>query len=290
VAEALVSARPNPDRSPFVAVKESAMPTSPNTISTLIFDIDGTLVDSVDLHARAWHEAFAHFGFQLRVEDIRAQIGKGGDLVIAAFVPEPQLERLQEPLANFRHELFLRKYLPQVKGLPGVRALFRRLLDDGRRVALATSAKADELKRLEELAGIADLPVVATSSEDAPRSKPHPDIIEAVLARLGWPPRETCVVIGDSPYDAEAARHAGLHAIGVRSGGFEDSALWAAGCVAIYDDVTAILQAYEQHGELAFIHDPVLDEIVDEAVDESFPASDPPSWTLGVEPHARSGA
>src|SRR5205085_88998 len=123
-----------------------------------------------------------------------------------------------DPLEKFHHDLFSREYLHQVKGFAGVRELFEQLLEDGKQVAVASSAKLDHLDALLRAANVHDLEVVKTASDDAAVSKPAPDIFNAVLARLGWPRREACVVVGDSPYDAEGARNASLHAIGVLSG------------------------------------------------------------------------
>lgn len=214
-------------------------------IRNLIFDIDGTLLDSVDLHAKAWAEAFAAFGITVSADEVRSQIGKGGDQLMPLFVPKERLEREGDELEKFRSDLFKTKYLSEVKPFPGVRALFERLKAEGHVLALASSGKAEEVERYQEIAGIRDLVDVATNSDEAERSKPHPDIFEAALDKLGRPARGQAIVIGDSPYDAEAAAKAGLPAIGVLCGGFPEARLSEAGCTAIYRDPQDLLDGYD---------------------------------------------
>ncbi len=214
-------------------------------IRNLIFDIDGTLLDSVDLHAAAWAEAFRHFGIAVSPDEVRGQIGKGGDQLMPVFVPKERLERDRETIETFRSTLFTDEYLPKVRPFPGVRALFERLKAEGHVLALASSGKADEVERYQEIAGISDLVDVATNSDEADRSKPHPDIFEAALEKLGHPAKGQAVVIGDSPYDAEAAVKAGLPVIGVLCGGFPEAQLGEAGCTAIYRDPQDLLDGYD---------------------------------------------
>jgi HAD superfamily hydrolase (TIGR01549 family) len=211
----------------------------------VIFDIDGTLLDSVDLHAQAWQEAFRHFGHEIPFDHIRAQIGKGGDQLLPVFLSPEELKEKGKALEEFRGSLFKKKYLPKVRPFPCVRDLFQKLRADNQRIALASSAKPDELKKFEEIANIADLVNVETSSGDAEKSKPHPDIFEAALERLGKVRREEIVVVGDSPHDAEAARKAGLRTVGVLCGGFPEGTLREAGCIAIYADPADLLRRYE---------------------------------------------
>src|SRR4051812_5558882 len=151
----------------------------------VLFDIDGTLVDSVDLHARSWQEAFAHFGKRIPFDRIRGQIGKGGDQLMKEFLSPEELERSGEELDRFRSDLFKRNHLGQIRAFPRVRELFQELPRRGIRIALASSAKGDELATYKRIASIEDLIDAETSADDAERSKPHPDIFEAALQRLG---------------------------------------------------------------------------------------------------------
>lgn len=213
-------------------------------LDAVIFDVDGTLVDSVDFHAEAWARAFAAFGHEVDVAAIRAQIGKGGDQLMPVFLSKDEVERTGKAIEAWRKELFTREYLPRVVGFPAVRALFDRLLADGRKVALASSAKGDEVEAYKTIAGIADLDFAETSSDDAEKSKPHPDIFEAALGRLGLSP-ERCLVIGDTPYDAEAARRAGIRALGVLCGGFDEADIRDGGATAIFADPADLLRRYD---------------------------------------------
>ncbi len=198
-----------------------------------LFDVDGTLVDSVDLHAQAWQEALRRFGKDVPLADVRSQIGKGGDQLIPVFLSRAERERDGGALERFRAELWRREYMPRVRPLEGAAELVRRAHRAGLRVALASSGNEDEVAHNRRLLGVDDLLQGATTSDDAERSKPHPDIFEAALARVHAAP-ERAVAVGDSPWDALAARRAGVRAVGLLSGGFAEAELRDAGCVAIY--------------------------------------------------------
>jgi len=135
--------------------------------------------------------------------------------------------------------------MPEIKAIPGCRPLLEHLLRDGKKIALASSAKEDELAKYKQIAGIEDLINAETSSDDAEKSKPDPDIFQAALKRLGMNPDE-CLAVGDTPYDAEAAGKIGLRTIGVLSGGWTEHDLRQAGCIAVYRDVAHLLDHYDK--------------------------------------------
>lgn len=212
----------------------------------IIFDVDGTLVDSVDLHAQSWQDAFRDFGHDRELHAIRGHIGKGRDQLMPVFLSKDDLERQGEAIAAHRSALFKQRYLARVTAFPDVRELFLRLRQDGRTIALASSAKNEELGTYKRIAGIDDLVDTQTSSEDVRKSKPHPDIFHAVLARLEGIEPHDAIVVGDTPYDAEAAGKAGLRTIGVLCGGFAEQDLRHAGCIAIYRDPADLLRRYAE--------------------------------------------
>ena len=207
----------------------------------VIFDVDGTLVDSVDFHAEAWQRALAAFGFVYDVAEVRSQIGKGGDQLLPVFLDGAQLKRQGEQVKGYREELFKREYLHRVLGFAKVPELFRFLIDAGKTIALGSSASTDDLKVYRRAAGIEGLTSVETTFDDAERSKPHPDIFVAAIERLGLP-ADALMVVGDTPYDVEAARKAGMRTTGLLCGGFSESSMRDAGAVEIYRDPDHLLE------------------------------------------------
>ena len=212
-----------------------------------IFDIDGTLLDSVDLHAEAWQRAFHHFGYlNIQFDEVRSQIGKGGDQLLPVFLSKQEIERIGEQLEEFRTELFRREYLQRVCPFPRVRELFVRLKEDGYRLALASSSNKQDLEVYKRILNISDLLEADTSADDAEKSKPHPDIFEAALQRLGGMKPGEAIVVGDTPYDAQAASKLDINEIiGVLCGGFPEEDLRKAGCTQIFRDPADLLEHYE---------------------------------------------
>ena len=214
-------------------------------LKAVIFDIDGTLVDSVDLHARAWQEAFAHFGHQVEFSAVRSQIGKGGDQLMPVFLDPDLLREGGEEISTFRSELFKRDYLPRARAFPGVRSLFQCIKEAGQTVVLASSGK-EEIDHHVKAAEIGDLVDAVTTADDAECSKPEPDIFAAALERIAPLNADQALVVGDSPFDAEAAAKIGLSTTGLLCGGFTEEVLRTAGCLAIYRDPADLHECYQQ--------------------------------------------
>ena len=211
-----------------------------------IFDIDGTLLDTVDFHAEAWRQAFLLYGHDIPFDQIRSQIGKGGDQLMPVFLSKEEIERDGKQMEFKRGKIFKKEFLPQVKPFPGVRPLFERIKKDGLKLSLASSASESEVKHYAELLGIEDLIHSSTSTDDAAHSKPEPDIFEAAVKKLSGVPTGTCLVIGDTPYDAEAAAKLGIKIIGVLCGGFQEADLRKAGAHAIYQGPADLLARYDE--------------------------------------------
>jgi len=188
-------------------------------IEALLLDIDGTLVDSNDKHADCWIEAFAKFGKDIPRDVIRAQIGKGGDLLVPDTLSAREMQRFGEELKKFRGKLWTETYMRTVQPFPGVREGLDVLAARGIKLAFASSSNPDEVEYYVELLDAADLLEGSTSKKDAQFSKPSPEIFQAALDQVGSDPERTFAV-GDTPYDILSAHRIPIPIIAVLSGGF----------------------------------------------------------------------
>jgi HAD superfamily hydrolase (TIGR01549 family) len=216
-----------------------------NKIKAVIFDIDGTLIDSNDAHAESFVAAFKKFGKTVPFVEMKWLIGMGADKILEKYLTEKEIKDFGEDLTDYRKKIFLQDYLPELKPFPKMRKLLEMIRADGKRIALASSASDEELEKYHELLKIDDLLDKETSSDDAEESKPEPDIFLAALRKLKNVEKREALVIGDTPYDAEAATKANLKIIGVKSGGWSRERLLEKGCLKVYENIGEIFENYE---------------------------------------------
>jgi HAD superfamily hydrolase (TIGR01509 family) len=211
-------------------------------VRAVLLDIDGTLVDSNDAHARAWVDAFAESGRTVPFERVRRLIGKGGDKLMPEVTGVDSESDEGKRIDARRSAIFKERYLPKLEPFPRAKELLERMRAGGLTLVVATSAKKDEMEPLLEICGATKLVAGRTSSDDAENSKPDGDIVAAALARAKVATAEA-LMLGDTPYDIEAATRVGVGTVAFRSGGWEDVAL--EGAVAIYADASDLLKRYE---------------------------------------------
>lgn len=209
----------------------------------MLLDIDGTLVDSNDLHTDCWVEAFAHFGCKVEWDVIRRQIGKGGDLLVPDTLKARDIRAFGEALKEYRGDLWKRRYMKTVEPFPGVVECLHVLHERGIRLALASSSNPDEVEYYVDLLGVADLLAGTTSKEDAQFSKPSPEIFQAALDRVKSDPARTFAV-GDTPYDILAAHRIPVPIVALRCGGFAEELL--AKAEFVFDDLRAMTKELDR--------------------------------------------
>ena len=215
------------------------MATARLRFKTLLFDVDGTLIDSNGAHAEAWTKALRDHGVSVELEQIRRMIGMGGDKILPAVAYVSEHSDVGQAIARRKKELFA-AFLPGLQPTRGARALVEHLREQGLELIIATSGDDRDVSALLQRAGVSDLFPERTSKDDASASKPEPDIVEAALARSWARPQET-LLIGDTPYDIEAADRAGIGTIALRCGGYwPDSSL--RGALKILDDPQTLLE------------------------------------------------
>jgi HAD superfamily hydrolase (TIGR01509 family) len=213
-------------------------------IKAILFDIDGTLVDSNDMHVIAWEEAFAGIGATFDRQVIHGQIGKGTDMLVPTLLPELDADAV-EALGDAHGDIFKAKFLERAQPFPQAHDLLARAHAAGQKVVLASSASAPELEHYLDLLEARDLVSETTSADDVANTKPAPDIFATALSKVAPLEPDEVLVVGDTPYDIEAAAKCGISAVGLRSGKFPDAVLLEAGAIAIYDDVAALLADYD---------------------------------------------
>jgi HAD superfamily hydrolase (TIGR01509 family) len=211
-------------------------------VQGVIFDLDGTLINSNDAHARAWVEALSEVEISVDFAQVRPLIGMGGDKLLPALAGLTEDSKVGVRVSERRSKIFRERYLPNLRSFPKTRELLLRARQAGLALAVASSAKKEELSTLLELAKVKDLIETATSSGDAERSKPDPDIVRAALDRLELSPARV-LMIGDTPYDIEAARRLDIDTIAFRCGGRSDRDL--SGAIAIYDGPEQLLERFD---------------------------------------------
>ena len=213
-------------------------------LRTVLLDIDGTLIDSNDAHARAWVDALRAHGYVIPFEEVRPLIGMGGDKMLPRLTGLDSDSGEAKRLSETRSRLFLKHELPTLRPTTGARALLEHLTSIGMELVVATSSKPNEVHALLEQGGVADLIQLASSAKGGEHSKPDPDIVKAAL-RMSGSLAAHSVMVGDTPYDIEAAARAKVPSIALRCGGWwGDAAL--GGAAAIYDDPGELLARIEE--------------------------------------------
>jgi HAD superfamily hydrolase (TIGR01509 family) len=210
----------------------------------VLYDVDGTVVDSNDAHARAWVAAFAEAGYEIPFARVRPLIGMGADRIIPKLVAE--LSETSEPgrtISARREQIFFERELPKLAPTRGARALLEAVHARGARNVVATSAKPEELDAILTHVDVRALVDVATSSGEASSSKPAPDIVTAALRAASLEPT-AAIFVGDTRYDIEAAHRAEVPCVALRCGGSDPHTLEEA--EAVYDDPQALLAALDR--------------------------------------------
>jgi len=208
----------------------------------VIFDVDGTLVDSNDAHAQSWVDTFREAGYDVPFDKVRPLIGMGSDKLLPKTIGISRDSDEGKKLIERRGKIFSSNYLPHLRPVPGARDLVLRVKGDGLKAIVATSAKDQELKGLLKAAHVEDLMEERATASDAKHSKPDPDIVHAAIEDSGIS-SDHLVMIGDTPYDVEAASRAKLRTIAFLSGGWTEETL--KGAIAVYAGPADLLAHYD---------------------------------------------
>ncbi|MEZ2389550.1 HAD family hydrolase [bacterium RCC_150] len=209
----------------------------------VLFDVDGTLVDTTYLHTLSWWQAIRRQGMDIPMASIHRHIGMGGDKILSRLLPLSIGDDVRDTIKS-DHGAVFSTFWPAIRAFDSARALLRSCADSGLKVALATSAQERDLKVLRTVLDAEAWIDCATSSADASESKPSPDILKAALKRLELD-AEDVVFVGDSVWDVEAAARLGIGTIALTCGGVSEAELRSAGAIEVYEDPHALLHGLE---------------------------------------------
>jgi HAD superfamily hydrolase (TIGR01509 family) len=209
-----------------------------------VLDIDGTLVDTNYHHAVAWYRAFRQHGVVLPVWRIHRHIGMGGDQLVAALAGDQVEDEMGDDIRTAEKALYL-ALIDEVEPMRGARELIEDLKERGHTVVLASSAKPDEVEHYLDLLDARELADAWTTAADVESTKPQPDLVEAAREKAG---DGEAIMVGDTPWDVEAAARAGVETIAVLTGGFAESELDDAGALAVFESIQELC---ERLGETA---------------------------------------
>ena len=212
------------------------------SVKAVLFDVDGTLVDSNYLHTVAWWEAFAQAGHDIPMAPIHRAIGMGSDKLLSALLPSGRDTSADEDIKT-SHAALYSVYWSRLRPLPGAPELLRACHEHGLRVVLASSADPQELQILRSALGAEDVIHAATSAGDVEASKPAPDLVQVALRHACAEPAET-VFVGDAVWDARACQRAGVRCVGVLSGGSSRGELLEAGAAAVFEGPGELLAQF----------------------------------------------
>ena len=206
-----------------------------------LLDVDGTLIDANYHHALAWYRGFRRSGITLPLWRIHRHVGMGGDQLVPALVGDEVDERLGDEIRDARDEEY-QQLIDEVAPLEGARELIDDLRGRGLEVVLASSSPQKEIDHYLELLGAREL-VEWTTNDDVESTKPEPDLVRAALDKAGT---EDAVMVGDTPWDIDAARKAGVETVCVITGGFSEQELRDAGAAAVFESVEELRRRLDE--------------------------------------------
>lgn len=212
----------------------------------IVFEVDGTLVDTHVLRARAWQEALARYGRQVRLPRVLAQMARNGDQFLSVFLTEEEYERYAEELASFHRALFHEEYLPRVRAFAGATELLVHLREKDWKIALASTGDPDELEHYIELLGVEDLIDASTTDAEVDHTRLNEEIPAEAIRLLGLDGTDDTLTIAGLPYDVEGSVRLGMRSIGLVCGGYSEEDLRSAGALAVFGTPRDLLTRYSE--------------------------------------------